>query len=196
MMRKLLLLFAFLGFTYAAAFAQTGKLAGKLIDKNTREPIAFGAVVVKMNGSQKGYTQTDINGVYSISPLTPGSYTVEAPYVGYNTRVINGVQVTVDITTNLTIELSPNVTELDTVEITAYREPLIGQEEVGETITQEEIRKLPTREVGTMAATTAGVQSSDDGRALNVKGTRSSGTVYYVNGVKQLVEPQLPANAI
>src|SRR5687768_13382060 len=156
MMRKILLLFAFLGFTYAAALAQTGKLAGKLVDKNTREPIAFGAVVVKLNGTQKGYAQTDINGVYSISPLTPGAYTVEAPYVGYNTRVITGVQVTVDKTTNLNIELSPNITTLVEVDVVAYKEPLIGPEKVGETITQKEIAKLPTRDISTMAATTAG----------------------------------------
>ena len=197
MMRKLLLLFAFLGFTYAAAFAQTGKLAGKLVDKTTREPIAFGTVVVKLNGTQKGHSMTDINGNYSISPLTPGSYTVEAPYVGYNTAVITGVQVTVDKTTNLNVELAPSsTTEIGVVDVIAYREPLIGPEKVGETISQEEIRKMPTREVATMAATTAGVQSSDDGKALSVKGTRTNGTVYYVNGVKQLVEPSLPANAI
>ena len=196
-MRKILLLFAFLGLSLGAAYAQTGKLAGKLIDKTTREPIAFGTVVVKLNGAQKGHGMTDISGNYSIFPLTPGSYTVEAPYVGYNTGVVTGVQVNVDKTTNLTIELAPSTnTTIGTVDVIVYKEPLIGPEKVGETITQAEIRKLPTREIGTMAATTAGVQSNDDGKSLSIKGTRSSGTVYYVNGVKQLTEPSLPANSI
>ncbi len=195
MMRKILLLFAFLGFTLGAAFAQTGKLAGKAVDKTTREPIAFGTVVVKLNGAQKNVGQTDINGAYSISPLTPGSYTVEISYVGYNTRSISGVQVSVDRTTNLNIDLTSN-TELGVVEKIIYKEPLITKDPQGKTISAKEIAKLPTRDISTMAATTAGVQNSDDGRALNVKGTRSSGTVYFVNGVKQLVEPSLPANAI
>ncbi|MFC5269943.1 TonB-dependent receptor [Adhaeribacter terreus] len=196
MMRKLLLLFAFLGFTYGAALAQTGKLAGKLIDKTTREPIPFGNVVVKLNGAQKGYGQTDINGFYSISPLTPGAYTVEVPNVGYITRVISGVEVTVDKTTSLNIELSQNVQQLNEVEITAYEVPIIGPEKVGQTLTKEQIMKVSTREVTTLVQTASNVGSTDDGKAVSIKGQRPSGTAYYVNGVKQLVAPNLPTSAI
>jgi hypothetical protein len=197
MMRKLLLLFAFLGLTFGAAFAQTGKLAGKVLDKTTREPIAFGAVVLKLNGAQKAHGTTDINGAYSISGLTPGAYSVEMSYVGYKRVLITGVVVTVDKTTALNLEIEPAVTEIDPgVVVTAYREPIIGPEKVGQTITSEQIKKIATVDVGSLASTAAGAQSADDGRGISLRGSRTSGTVYYVNGVKQLVTPTLSPNSI
>lgn len=196
MMRKLLLLFAFLGFTYGAALAQTGKLAGKVLDKTTREPISFGTVVLKLNGAQKAYGSTDIDGVYSISGLTPGAYSVEISYIGYNPRVITGVVVSIDKTTALNIEIVSATKELQEVEVTAYREPIIGPEKVGQTITSEQIKKIASVDVGTLASTAAGATSSDAGAGISLRGSRTAGTVYYVNGVKQLVTPTLSPNSI
>lgn len=196
-MRKILLLFAFLCLAYSAALAQTGKLAGKLIDKTSREPIAFAPVVAKLNGAVKGYGQTGVDGSYSISPLVPGSYTVESQYVGYNPIVISGVEVNLDKTTFLNVDMisSINSTTLTTVEI-KWEAPLIGPDKQGETLTKDQITKLATRDVSTAATTVAGVYAADDGKGVSIKGQRSAGTVYYVNGVKQLVAPQLPTNAI
>ncbi|HSI90328.1 MAG TPA: TonB-dependent receptor, partial [Adhaeribacter sp.] len=167
-----------------------------MIDKTTREPIPFGNVVVKLNGIQKGYGQTDINGSYSISPLTPGTYTLELPNVGYITKVINGIQVSVDKTTNVNVELDANVKLIEQVEIVTYKAPLIGPDKQGEVITQEEIKKLPAIDVSTIATTASGVFASDDNSAINIRGTRSGATGYFVNGVRQLVAPSLPPSAI
>ncbi|MDX5395319.1 MAG: carboxypeptidase-like regulatory domain-containing protein, partial [Hymenobacteraceae bacterium] len=178
--------------------AQTGKLAGKVVDASTKEALPFANVVVKLNGTQKGYGQTDIDGNYSISPLTPGSYSVEVMTIGYTTKVITGVVVSTDKTTNLNFDMK-SATELGVVDVVTYEVPIISKDETstGGTLTKEQIQKLPTREVTTMAASTAGVFSSDDNRGVNVKGTRSSATTYYVNGVKQIGPvPNLPVSAI
>ncbi|KAA9345625.1 TonB-dependent receptor [Adhaeribacter soli] len=196
MMRKLLLLFAFLGFTYGAALAQTGKLAGKVLDKTNKEPIAFGAVVLKLNGAQKAHGTTDIDGAYSITGLTPGSYSVEITYLGYNRQVINGVVVSVDKTTALNIDLSPSDKVLDELVVTTWREPIIGPEKVGQTLTSDQIKKIASVDVGTLASTAAGATSADAGRGISLRGSRTAGTVYYVNGVKQLVTPTLSPNSI
>ena len=65
----------------AAAFAQSGTLK-ESADKNTGETLPFVNVVVERNGSQNGGTATDFDG-YTIKPLDPGTYTIEASYIGY-----------------------------------------------------------------------------------------------------------------
>ncbi len=180
---------------YAASKDGKGKISGRLVDENTKEPIAFATVVIKYKGVQKNYGQTDIDGNFTISPIVPGTYNLEVPYVGYHTRVIKGLQVKEQKETRLAFELSPDTRSLAEVEVVVYKEPLISRDRMGATITQQEIAKLPTRDVSTMAYTTAGVQSSDDGRGVAVRGTRNTGTIYYVNGVKQLTAPQLPSTS-
>ena len=48
------------------AAAQTGSIQGKVVDKNSREPIPFANVTAYMNGSLIGGAQTDFDGKYSI----------------------------------------------------------------------------------------------------------------------------------
>ncbi|MFM9008251.1 MAG: hypothetical protein ACKORE_06705 [Bacteroidota bacterium] len=44
------------------AFAQTGAIRGKIMDKTTKEPLPFASVVAEMNGTQVGGSQSDFNG--------------------------------------------------------------------------------------------------------------------------------------
>ncbi|KAA9345648.1 carboxypeptidase regulatory-like domain-containing protein [Adhaeribacter soli] len=174
----------------------TAKIAGKAIDKATREPLAFATVILKQKGVQKAYGTTDIDGDYAIAGIPPGTYTVETAYVGYRPRVITGVELKEEKTTSLRLELLASVTQLAEVSVTAYREPIIGPEKVGQTLSSEQIRKMATVDVGTRVATASGISSADGGRGLSLRGSRNTGTVYYVNGVKQLVSPNLPASSI
>ncbi|HSI90291.1 MAG TPA: carboxypeptidase regulatory-like domain-containing protein, partial [Adhaeribacter sp.] len=172
-----------------------GKLRGRLLDQTTLEPLPFANVVVKQNCVQKGYAMTDINGDYAISPLLPGTYTVELPNVGYITKRITGLIIAENKTTLLDVELQENTTMLSEISVISYKAPLIGPDKQGQVITQEQIRRMPSRDVTTIANTAAGVMARED-NSVNVRGTRNSGTVYYVNGVKQLVAPSLPASSI
>ena len=48
----------------------------------------------------------------------------------------------------------------------------------------EEIKEMPTRSVSSVAATTAGVYKQDENSSVNVRGSRSDATDYYVDGMK------------
>lgn len=50
-------------------------------------------------------------------------------------------------------------------------------------MTAEQIRSLPTKDLNAIAATAAGV-SSIDGGGSNIRGGRSSATVYYLDGIR------------
>lgn len=179
-------------------YAQTGKLSGKVTEKANKAPIPGVNVVVKLNGTVKGFSTTDDKGFYSISPLVPGSYTVEFINMAFETLKMANVPIEVDKTRFLSAELSE--AGVDIGQVTIYAIPVIDPDNTttGGTLNTEAIMNMPTREIGTLVATQPGVFASDDRAAVNIKGTRSSGVVYFVNGVKQLggTTPNLPTSAI
>jgi len=54
----------------------------------------------------------------------------------------------------------------------------------GQTVTSEEIRNLPTRNINQIASITAGASSADEGGEINFRGSRANATNYYVDGVR------------
>ena len=178
-------------------FGQTGEIQGKITDSSTGEGIPFANVVLDMNGNQKGGAQTDFNGNYSIKPITPGAYDIKVTYVGYQPSTTTGVVVSADKITFLDITMNAGI-QLDVVEIIEYEVPLISEDNTtsGQTITSEDIENLPTRNVNSVAASTAGIAQADEGGSLNVRGSRSSANVYYIDGIKVVGDPNIPQSAI
>lgn len=62
-----------------------GVLTGTITDEKTKEPLPFVNVIVLQNGEQKGGAQTGMDGTYQIKPLSPGTYDIQASFVGYGT---------------------------------------------------------------------------------------------------------------
>ncbi len=126
---------------------------------------------------------TDYDGKFRIS-IDPGTYDVEFSYTGYKTSQVTGVKVLTAQLNFLNQTMSDNLT-LNTVDIVAYKVPLIEQDKTsgGQTLTSDQIRNLPTRSVNAIVATTAGTTSVDGG-AVNIKGSRSNATNYYIDGIR------------
>lgn len=197
-MKKILTLLSLVAAAFAA-YAQNGEISGKVTDENGEGVPVANVVLVDAKGVSTGRgTTTDFDGNFSIKPLTPGKYNVQFSYVGYATRIEQGVVVNADKTTWLNAQLKPSAKELNAVEIVSYKVPLIdpGKTSSQNTVTAEEIANMPTRNVTDIAATTAGAFQSDVGAGINVKGGREDGTEYYIDGVKVTGVPTLPATAI
>ena len=62
--------------------AQTGTLRGSIYEKETGEPVIFTNVYLK--GTTYG-SASDINGLYVISKIPVGQYTLMVTYLGYDT---------------------------------------------------------------------------------------------------------------
>lgn len=75
---------------------------------------------------------------------------------------------------------------LDEVVVTEYKVPLIEQDNTtqGGVISSEDIRKLPTRNINSIAAKAVGVTSTDEGDAVNIRGSRTNATDYYIDGIR------------
>ncbi len=180
MVRSLLLTFALL-LSAGAVFAQTvlqGKVSGD-------GEMLIGATVKVLRGEDfvRG-TITDFDGNYRVSPLDPGTYDVEFTYTGYAVQRITGVKVLTNQITFLDATMSSN-TVIQGVEVTAFKVPLIEQDKTqgGQTLTSDQIKNLPTRSVNAIVATTAGTTSIDGGD-VNIKGSRSNATNYYIDGIR------------
>lgn len=182
MARYLLLTFTFLlvGF---AAMAQA-KLEGTVKDADTGDPIAIGTVALYLNGVLVTGTETDFDGYYSITEIDPGTYDVEFSTTGYSPQRVNGMVISSGRANKLDMKLSAGI-ELVAVEVT-YERPVIEQDNttVGKTLSSEDIKNLPTRDVKGLASFTAGVSSADEGGDLNVRGSRSDATNYYIDGIR------------
>nr|HMT28560.1 TonB-dependent receptor [Bacteroidia bacterium] len=199
MLRKIYLLTAaVLIVTGYTAFAQSGAIKGKVMDKATKEPLPFANVIVEINGSQAGGAQTDFDGNFTIKPLVPGNYNLKASFVGYAGVEVTGVLVSTDKITFQDLMMTKGAVDITAVEVTSYKNPIIdkGNPSTQTTVTQEEIKVAPTRDVKSVAATTAGVFQKDEGDDVNVRGSRTDATDYYIDGIKVRGSTAIPQSGI
>jgi len=195
MLRKIYLIAA-LVLTSSLAMAQTGALKGVITDAMSGESIPFANLIAEKNGSQIAGTTTDFDGNFTIKPLEPGTYTIKATFVGYGTVEVVGVIVSANKITFQDVKLQQGVA-IGEVKVIAYKKPLLDQDNLsGETKTAEEIVALPTRNIASVAASTAGIYQRDEGDGVNVRGSRSDATEYYVDGIKVRGNLGVPTSGI
>lgn len=154
----------------------TGKISGKIIDKENGEPLPGVNVIVK--GTTLGAT-TDYDGFYTILMVPPGNQTVVASMVGYSPVTVNGVQVHIDQTTPLNIELSPETIEIDELVIVAERNELKKDVSTSVAAVQSaEIETLPVSSINDVVGLQAGVE---DG--MVIRGGEADQALFQMDGV-------------
>ncbi|MGB3801652.1 MAG: TonB-dependent receptor, partial [Lewinella sp.] len=185
-MKKLLLSLFFL-LTCFFVTAQTA-LSGKVVDVNSgNEPLPFAAVSLYQDDAFVQGVTTDLSGNYFFSNIDPGTYDIEVNYTGYPPTRINDVRVLPGRTNVADVEVTnEGGVNLDVVVVTDYEVPLIEVDNTtsGQTLTSDEIQRLPTRNINQLASITAGAASADEGDAITIRGSRSNATDYYVDGVR------------
>ncbi len=175
-----------------------GGIKGKVTD-DKGEPIPFANVVVKMGGNLITGTQTDFDGLYTIKPLQPGNYDIEASFVGFQSVQIKGVIVKSDKLSFQDLKLSSGAIDLTTVQVFDYAVPLIDKDNTagGETVTRDDIDKLPGRSATDVTKTVGGIYSRDDGQGgLNSRGARDDANFVFIDGVKVRGTSNLPKAAL
>ena len=106
-------------FLCSYAFAQTtGKISGKVIDKETGEPLIGCNIIIE--GQEYG-AATDLKGEFFIINIHPGTYNVIANSIGYGTVKMENIRVSVNSTTNLNFELSQEAIAGEVVVVTANK---------------------------------------------------------------------------
>ncbi len=161
---------------YTFVFAgTTGKIAGKITDKLTGEPLVGANVIIA--GTNLG-AATDVNGLYTILEVPPGIYTIQISYIGYRKLTINEVRVFIDQTTRIDAELESEAIELGAMVIVAERKlikPDVATSVVA--INENEVQQLPVSSVAGAIGLQAGVQG------LSVRGGGSDRLLFLLDGV-------------
>lgn len=105
------------------AFAQTnGKIAGKIIDGQTKETIPFATLLVKNNGTVVATEVSDLDGNFSISNLPTNHLELTVQFIGYQNLVRNIILTPKENISNLgTLALQSQDTQLEEVTIVAER---------------------------------------------------------------------------
>jgi len=205
MLRKLNLLLASVLLTVSYSFAQSGlgSIRGAVKDSKSNEALYMCIVSLRQNGELRGDATTDEDGKFIISSVAPGSYDIEVsnPGEGYQTLSVTNVIVSADRITfldNLTLSFPEAGEDIEEVVVVAYRVPLIDKNggASGATITREDIARLPVRNAAGVASTVGGVNTNEGSGDISVRGSRSDGTYFYIDGIKVRGSSNLPKSAI
>lgn len=113
----LLLLGGVLGVSeYSVAQSDEGKIAGKVVDAETGEPVIGANVAI--TGTTKG-AATDLDGKYMIRNVEPGTYSLTISYISYTKQTVTGIRVDSGESRALDISLQPKTVGMDEVTVTA-----------------------------------------------------------------------------
>ena len=100
-------------------------LQGKVTDANSGDLILFGTVALIKDGKIIKGVETDLDGNYFFKEIIPGTYMVEASYVGYTPTRIKDVLIKANKSNKLDLQISEGV-NIEEVVITQYKTPLIS----------------------------------------------------------------------
>ncbi len=153
----------------------TGKVAGKVLDAQTGEPLV--GVNVMLVGTTLG-ASSDIEGEYFILNIPPGTYTVKASAVGYSPVTVTAVRVTADQTTRVPFSIKPETVEIEDVVVTATR-PMVQKDLTSTTasVSGDELQALPLEDVSAVVNLQAGVING------HFRGGRTDEVKYLIDGV-------------
>jgi len=155
---------------------QTGEVAGTVTDAETGDPLPGVNVVVV--GTQQG-AATDVEGRYRITGLEPGTYSVQASFVGYQEDVQEGIEVQADETATVDFSLAPAATGLEEVIVTGYG----GEQQRGDVtaaISQISSQELEDANVSSFDQALQGLSS---GVEVTSAGSPGQGAIVRIRGL-------------
>ncbi len=149
----------------------SGKIAGRVIDAKTQEPLIGAHVMIK--GTKIG-TATDVNGDYVLLNVNPGTYALTVSFVGYESVTKTEIRVESDRTAAVNYALNATVIEGSAVTIVAER-PVINKDVTSseQILSGEFLARAGTKTVLEALQTQAGVFMTPPSVAWN-RGQRTT----------------------
>ena len=161
--------------------AVTGKISGTIRDAGTGEPLIGANIMIA--GTSIG-AATDIEGKYQIINIPPGKVDLKITMMGYQETVIQAVQVRIDLTTSIDVDLRATVIDAEEAVTVVAERPLVQRDMTSSlaSVGAEDIAALPVQNVGDVLELQAGVVR--DGGNFHIRGGRSNEVTFWVDGVE------------
>ncbi len=161
---------------------ETGRIIGRIIDADTREPLAGVNVIVE--GTELG-AATDADGRYLITNVPPRRVNVTASYIGYEPQTYKDVLVIVDQTVTVDFRLKATIIEIDKPVIIQAERDMVIRTAVATTRTAsaEEFNRLPVTALTQLVGLQAGIRQDDRRGWTHIRGGRFDDVSYLIDGV-------------
>jgi len=167
--------------------AQTGSIEGKVTDAETGE-VLRGATVGVVDTKKGAYTDT--KGTFRIKKLAAGTYKLRVSFIGYEVKVIEGIEVSEDVPTPVSVVLGSSKAVGKEIVVTASRQKdnaaaLLAQRkgaaQVSDGVGREEIAKMPDSDAGQSLKRVSGI-TLVEGKYVYVRGVSERYSNTTLNG--------------
>jgi len=174
--------------------ATTGKIAGKIVESDSGEPLPGANMVVV--GTSLG-AATNLEGEFFILNVPPGTYSVRVTMIGFADLLQENVRVSINQTTNLELGLTEQAITTETVVV--YGQRPVVQLDVSSSqqiISAENIQDRPVDNLEEILAAEAGISltAGEDGQGLVVRGGQLSETDIVIDGLSTRNQRNQQAN--
>ena len=167
------------------SLAQSGHIKGRIFNISNNEPIPFATVYID---STNNGTTSDIDGIYKLENLDPGTYNIACSFVGFDKKLFYEVIVSNVKPTILDFALSESTLNLDAVIITPNLFNKTMESPVSmKTINASEIYRNPggNRDISKVIQILPGVSSSASFRNdIIVRGGAPNENRFYLDGIE------------
>ena len=173
-MKRISQLIVFAAFISITLAQTTGKISGTVTSDDGK---VLPGANISVVGTSIG-TASGAEGDYTIINVPVGAYSLKIEYIGYTSKVIEGLRVNNGLTSVMNATLSSSAIAGDEVSVVAEK-PLVKRDATNtkRVVTSEVIKSLPLRSVDNVVGFQAGVVDN------HVRGGRSGDNAYYVDGV-------------
>ena len=174
-------------YTFTDLSAQT--IRGKVTDAVDSSPLV--GATIKIEGTKLGAV-ADVDGTYEIENVSEGVYILKISYIGYNDKVISGIEVKGNNVIDLNISLT--VDGLTTEEIVIEANTTLANEQamlveqknsdkVQDGISEQQIKRAPDAAASDVLKRVIGVNIVND-KYVYVRGTSDRYSLTTLNGVQ------------
>ena len=182
--------FIFLLLILPTSLYAQGTLRGAITDTLTQKPLVGANVFLTKTAIGAA---TNIEGRYTIKLIPEGSYTVKVSYLGYKAKLVD-IEIKNGLTTQLEIQLSPDVIEGEEVVITGQ---LLGQvlainqqltsNNIVNIVSEEKIQELPDMNAAEVIGRLPGValqRSGGEANKIILRGLSDKFSTVTVDGIR------------
>ena len=165
-----------------------GQLRGTVKDAVTGSILDYATVRLEQDGRFVDGTYSNLDGEFTFATLNPGDYNITVTYTGYDTATM---LVTIVADSYIFREIKMTKGKKSGLggdggqvlgPVTVGGSKLIEVDDQKKTLSEKEIKRLPTRSVNDIAGLTAGVNVTRGG--VSFRGSRADGTAYFIDGVR------------
>ncbi len=171
---------------------ETGKITGKILNSKTGDPIVGASVTIK-SGYISRSVKTDYNGIYTVSELPEGTYSITISHITFGNKQIDDVKIVKkDVTTQDITMAESKGKNLDEVVVTSkgpgrikesVASLLIQQKNaasVSDGISAEAIKRTPDKNTSDIMKRVSGASIQDD-RFVIIRGLNDRYNAAFIN---------------